>query len=111
MNKLLGWARPGRVLIAVPVLSGLLLFAAVPYSHADDRGRCQEQVEKAEAKLHEAIREHGELSRQANQRRRNLNAERERCWNEHHAWWNAREHQWHDQRDWDGDHDFDRDRR
>jgi len=94
-------------MFAAAVLSVLLLFAAVPRSHADDRGRCQERIERAEVRLNEAIRKHGESSHQANDRRRDLNAERERCWREHHGWWNAQEHQWHTDRDWDHDHEHD----
>jgi hypothetical protein len=100
-------ARFGRAAIAAALLSVLLLFTVVPRSHADDRGRCQERIERAEVRLNEAIRKHGEGSHQANDRRRDLNAERERCWREHHGWWNAQEHQWHSERDWDRDHDHD----
>lgn len=100
-------ARVGRTAVAAAVLSVLLWFAAVPPSHADDRERCRQRIEKAEARLYEAIRKHGEGSHQANDRRRDLNAERERCWREHHAWWDAHDHQWHNDRDWDRDHDHD----
>ncbi len=98
--------RFGRTAVAAALLGVLLLFAAVPPSHADDRERCQQRIEKAEARLDEAIRKHGEYSHQANDRRRDLNAERERCWHEHHSWWDAHEHQWHNDRDWDRDHDY-----
>jgi hypothetical protein len=99
--------RFGKAAIAAALLSVLLLFAAVPRSHADERGRCHERIERAEARLDQAIRKHGEGSHQAYDRRRDLNAERERCWREHHGWWNAHEHQWHSDRDWDRDHDHD----
>lgn len=56
--------------VAAAVLSVLLLFTAVPRSHADDRGRCQERIERAVVRLNEAIRKHGEGSHQANDRRR-----------------------------------------
>ena len=98
--------RFGKAVVAAAVLSVLLLFAAAPPSHADDRERCQQRIERAEARLYEAIRKHGEYSHQANDRRRDLNAGRERCWREHHAWWDGHEHQWHDDRDWDRDHDY-----
>jgi len=97
--------RFGKAAVAAALLSVLLLFAAVPPSHADDRERCQQRIEKAEARLDEAIRKHGEYSHQANDRRRDLNAERERCWREQHGWWDAHAHQWHNDRDWDHDHD------
>lgn len=98
-------ARFGRSAIAAAVLSVLLLFAAVPPSHADDREVCRQRIEKAEVRLDEAIRKHGENSHQANDRRRDLTAERERCWREQHGWWDAHAHQWHTDRDWDHDHD------
>jgi hypothetical protein len=53
------------------------------------RSQCQHKIEKAEAKLDDAIRKHGERSSQAESRRRDLNAERERCWNSYHGWWDA----------------------
>ncbi len=96
---------------AVAVASALLLFtSAAPRAQADadDRGKCEHRIEKAEVRLDQAIRNHGERSRQANERRRDLNAERDRCWNQYHGWWDGRTHQWHDQRDWDRD-DHDRD--
>jgi len=99
--------RFGKAAIAAALLSVLLLFAAVPPSHADERERCQQRIERAEARLDQAIRKHGEYSHQANDRRRDLTAERERCWRESHAWWDAHAHQWHSERDWDSDHDHD----
>jgi hypothetical protein len=92
--------------VGTAMLSVLLLFAAVAPSHADERERCHRRIERAEARLDEAIRRHGKNSHQAYDRRRDLNAERERCWREHHAWWDAHEHQWHNDRDWDRDHDY-----
>ena len=74
--------RFGKAAIAAALLSVLLLFAAVPPSHADERERCQQRIERAEARLDQAIRKHGEYSHQANDRRRDLTAERERCWRE-----------------------------
>ena len=103
--------RFGKAAIAAALLSVLLLFAAVPPSHADERERCQQRIERAEARLDQAIRKHGEYSHQANDRRRDLTAERERCWRESHAWWDAHAHQWHSDRDWDRDHDHDHDNR
>ncbi|MBZ5720763.1 MAG: hypothetical protein LAO03_10325 [Acidobacteriia bacterium] len=77
------------------------------YADADDHRECQEKVERAESRLDQAIRKHGERSHQADQQRRNLNAERERCWNRYHGWWNGQEKRWHTDRDWDRDHDRD----
>lgn len=84
---------------------GTAMLVTVPQSYADDHAKCQRQVERAELKLDQAIRKHGERSRQAEQRRRDLNAERERCWKSHHRWWDGHERRWHDDRDWDRDHD------
>jgi hypothetical protein len=113
MNTWRSFTRFGRALLVAAVLSVLLFFAAVPRAHADNRARCQQRIEKAEARFYEAVRRHGEHSRQAIDRRHDLNAERERCWREHHAWWDAHEHRWHNERDWDHDrdHDYDHDRR
>jgi hypothetical protein len=86
---------------------GMSLLVAVPQSYADDHSRCQRDIERREMKLDEAIRKHGERSHQADQRRRDLAAERERCWSRYHGWWNGHEHRWHEDRDWDRDHDRD----
>ena len=114
MNTRRDYTRVGKTLVAAATLSVLALFVAVPRSHADDRAKCQQRIERAEARLHEAVSRYGPVSRQANDRRRDLNAERERCWKLHQAWWGARDHQWHTDRDWDRydqDRDHDRDRR
>src|SRR5712692_11293808 len=82
----------GKAVVAATVLSALLLFAGAPRAHADndDRAKCNRRIEKAEARFDDAVRRHGERSRQANdRRRRDLNAARERCWNEFHGWWNG----------------------
>jgi hypothetical protein len=113
VNTRRDYTRLGRVLVAATTLSVLALFVAVPRSHADDRAKCQQRIERAEARLHEAVSRYGPVSRQANDRRRDLNAERERCWNRYHAWWGPRDRQWHNERDWDRydrDHDRDHDR-
>jgi hypothetical protein len=83
---------------------GTAMLVTVPPSYGDDHAKCQRQIERAESKLDEAIRKHGEHSHQAEQRRRDLNAERERCWNAYHGWWNGHDHQWHTDRDWEDRH-------
>ena len=90
---------------------GTAMLVAVPqaYADADDHAECQRKVERAESKLDQAIRKHGERSHQAAEQRRKLNAERERCWNKYHGWWNGQERRWHTDRDWDRDRDHDRD--
>jgi hypothetical protein len=81
---------------------GAAMFVSAPAVYADDdRGKCHHRVEKAESKLDEAVRKHGERSRQAESRRRALNEERERCWRAYHGWWNGQEHRWHGDHDWD----------
>jgi septal ring factor EnvC (AmiA/AmiB activator) len=80
------------------------MFVASPVAYADDHAKCQHKIEKAEAKLDDAIRKHGDRSSQAEKRRRDLNAEREHCWNSYHGWWDGHEHRWHDSRDWEDHH-------
>lgn len=103
--------RAGRAVMAAGVLSAALLVVAVPSASArdfDDRGRCQERVERAEAKFNRAVWQHGLYSRQAQRRRYELIQARQQCWNRSHQWWDGRAHQWRNDRDWDRD---DRDRR
>ena len=97
---------------AVAAIAAVLALGSVPRMHADDdHAKCQHRIEKAEVRLNDAVRKHGERSGEAAERRRDLNAERDRCWNQYHGWWDGRAHQWHDQRDWDhDDHDSDHDR-
>ena len=83
---------------------GTAMLATAPQLFADEHGKCQRQIERAESKLDEAIRKHGERSHQADQRRRDLNAERERCWNAYHGWWDGHNHQWRTDRDWEDRH-------
>ena len=95
--------RWGKQAVALLVSVGLLLFIAAPtILHADDRAKCQHAVEKAEARLDKAIHDHGERSRQAEDRRRELYAERERCWDKYHQWWNGRDHRWESEHNWEG---------
>jgi len=101
------YVKLGRSAIAAATLAVVLMFGAVPRSHADDRAKCQHRIEKSEVKLDKAIRKHGARSRQAETARRELNLEREHCWTQYHSWWNAHERKWHKERDWDRDHDRD----
>jgi hypothetical protein len=71
-------------------LSGVVPARALDRDRDDDR-RCEQQIRKAEAKLHSAERKHGEHSRQAESKRRDLENVRARC-----------------HRDRDHDHDHDR---
>jgi hypothetical protein len=91
-------------------LSAALLCTTAPTARADDdHAKCQHRIEKAEARLDQAIRSHGEHSSEAESRRRDLNAERERCWNSYHGWWSSADHTWHSERDWDRDRHDDHD--
>jgi hypothetical protein len=93
-----------KALTATLLIGGLMTLVSAPAARADhDRSKCQQRIEKAEARLDDAIRHHGEHSRQAEDRRHDLRAERERCWNEQHGWWDGHAHQWHTDRDWDHD--------
>ena len=58
-------------LIATALSTAMLVSA--PLAYADDHAKCQHKIEKAEAKLDDAIRKHGERSSQAETRRRDLN--------------------------------------
>ncbi len=95
--------RLGTAVAAVATLS-FVMFIATPVIHADNRDKCKHAIEKAEAKLDKAIREHGEHSRQAEDRRRDLSAERQRCWDQHHQWWNGKDQRWETEHNWDNDH-------
>ena len=60
---------------------GISMIAGVATpAHADrDDDHCRHEIRKAEEKLHEAVRRHGEGSRQAEKRRHELEEKRERC--------------------------------
>jgi hypothetical protein len=96
--------RFGKTAVAAIMACALWLFVAAPRVHADDRGKCQHAIEKAEARLDRAIRDKGDHSREAEDRRRDLNAERERCWNSYHQWWNGKDHRWETEHNWDDHH-------
>jgi hypothetical protein len=93
--------RFGKAAVAALIAAALMWFvAAAPLAHADDRSHCQHAVEKAEANLDKAIHDHGDHSREAEDRRRDLNAERQHCWDAYHQWWNGKEHRWETERTW-----------
>jgi hypothetical protein len=102
------FTKAGRSALAAFAAVALLTFMAVPRSHADDeRAKCQHRIEKAEARLDDAIRKHGEHSHEADERRHDLAAERQTCWNRYHQWWDGKEQRWHEDQNWDYDHDHD----
>jgi len=65
------------VLAAIMTISG----AGVLQATAEN---CSERVHKAEHNLQEAVRKHGEHSRQAEQKRHELDEARAHCGHEHH---------------------------
>jgi hypothetical protein len=99
--KTLNFIRTGSAGLAAVALSMAMLVGVPTSQAADGRERCQHHIQKAEARLDEAIRHHGERSRQADERRRDLNVEREHCWNQYHSWYNGHENRWHTERDWE----------
>jgi hypothetical protein len=96
--------RFGNAVMAAVAALALLFFVATPRVHADDRAKCQHAVEKAEARLDKAIRDHGDHSPDADARRRDLNAERQRCWDQYHQWWNGKDHRWETEHNWEEGH-------
>ena len=101
MKRWQGFAR----VMATGVLGAALMFIAVPRASAhdfDDRGRCEEQVERAQARLNRAIWRFGFYSRQAEHERYQLQEARERCGRGNRSWWDG--HRWRtDRRDYDRD--------
>ena len=83
------------------LLTGLMIVTTPRASFAADaKEKCERRIEKAEAKVDDAVRHHGEHSPEANARRRDLNTEREHCWSEYHGWWDGHAHEWHTEHDW-----------
>jgi len=74
------------------LMLGLLFASAMPAAARDNDDKCEKRIHQAEAKLNDAVRRHGEGSKQARQRREQLEDARRRCG--------------HD-RDHDHDHDHD----
>jgi hypothetical protein len=95
-------------LFLAAALSATILLVG-PRARADEGHECQERIEKAEAKLDKAVRQHGWRSKQAEKRQADLNAARAWCWDHHHRWYNSRDRSWHNDRDWDRDDNRDRD--
>ena len=79
-------------LVVLGFMAGVVPAQALDRDHDNDR-RCEQRIRNAENKLQQAIRRHGERSRQAEQKRHELEEARERC------------------RHRDRDHDRDHDRR
>jgi len=88
---------------AMTTMGAFLFLVAAPAAHADEREKCRQRIEKAEARLNYAITKHGETSKEARERWHELRAEREHCWASHHQWWSGRDRRWHTEPDWDRD--------
>jgi|SRR5579872_2470530 len=97
----------GKNIVAASLLSMVFLVAGAPRAHADEHDRCRRHIEKAEHRLDEAIRHHGEHSPEARERRHELYEEREHCWREQHGWWDGHDQRWHEER-WEEEHERDR---
>jgi hypothetical protein len=101
VNQLFRKQRFGKTALAAVIAGALLLFVSAPQARAGEREKCQQAIEKAEARLDKAVHDRGEHSRAADDRRRDLNAERERCWSANHQWWNGRDHRWETEHNWE----------
>lgn len=71
--------------LVTAVLSACLMLSCFAFAqerhdrdHEQDR-KCQQRIHKAEGNLQQAIRKHGERSKQAEKRRHELEQARERC--------------------------------
>jgi hypothetical protein len=95
-----------HTLAALATMGAFLFLVAAPRVHADDRDKCRQKIEKAEARLDNAIAKHGEHSHEAAERWRELRSEREHCYTTHHEWWSAKDHSWHKDESWKHDDRF-----
>jgi hypothetical protein len=105
LNTIKSWDRRSllRTLAALVTMSAFLFFVVAPRAHADERDKCRQRIEKAEAKLNEAIAKHGSKSSEARDRWHDLRSEREHCWTAYHQWWDGRDHKWHTEANWNHD--------
>ena len=92
------------------VLLGSCLFGGVVSLQADHRSDCEKHIQKAENNLYKEIRNHGEHSRQAANRRRELEQARYGCRDvARHRFYGRDRDRYYD-RDRDRNYDRDRDR-
>jgi len=98
MQSIVSLKRIGKSLLISGALLGFLAGPGVRSLRADD---CQAATAKADHRLHEAIKDHGPDSKQADRARHDLNAQRQRCWDANHRWWDEDGHRWHTDKDWD----------
>ena len=101
----------------VAALFGLLFFVGAPRAQArQNEDQCRRTIQNDEAKLHQAVHDHGWGSKQAETWRHRLVQHRQSCFKDIGRWWDGDANSWHSDRDWDRDwdryrdHDHDRDR-
>ena len=92
-----------QTLAALVTMSAFLFFVVAPVAHADERDKCRQRIEKAEARLNDAVAKHGAKSPEARDRWHELRSEREHCWNAYHQWWDGRDQKWHTEPNWNHD--------
>ena len=64
MSEQRRWSYFSAKVMSAVVLAGALFLSSVPQIHADDdHAKCQRRIEKAESRLDDAVRHHGERSR------------------------------------------------
>lgn len=88
--------------VAGTALAGFLLFGGAQQASAST---CEQRVDRADHRLHEAIEHRGYESRESEHARNELREAREQCWNSDRRWWDADQNRWRTDRDWnDNDH-------
>jgi hypothetical protein len=107
MNTQVNFAKFGKRMAMAATLGALCFLAGVPRAQAQDGRSCRFRVERAEARLRDAIEDHGYYSRQAYDRRRDLSYEQQLCWNQFQGY--SFSYSYNNQ--WRGDRDGDRDGR
>ncbi len=68
----------GKIFVSA-IFVALFLAGTVPLSAQGHDRKCEQRIHNAEARLQNAIRKHGERSRQAEKRRRELEEVRAHC--------------------------------
>lgn len=88
--------RRGRFGLLAAAAAVLMFALGASALHAADQfTKCQRDAEKAEAKLDQAIAEHGKHSHEAAQREEDLRKQREHCYETIHEWWDGKDQKWH----------------
>lgn len=88
--------RRGRFGLLAAAAAVLMFALGASALHAADQfTKCQRDAEKAEAKLDQAIAEHGKHSHEAAHREEDLRKQREHCYETIHEWWDGKDQKWH----------------